>query len=57
MGGREAFSRPHETRSDILKNMAELKKPGVNVFLYKPFRKAELARLVGDLAGRRSKSF
>lgn len=63
MGGREAFHRLREIRSDIPiviasgfakeEDMAELKKLGANGFLNKPFRKVELAQMVGNLTGRK----
>ena len=67
MGGREAFSRLREIRSDIPiiiasgfakeEDMTELNKLGVNGFLNKPFRKVELAGIVGKSVGRKDTSF
>jgi len=56
MGGREAFGKLREIRSDIPivissgfskeEDLSELKKQGASGFLNKPFRKAELAEMV-----------
>ncbi len=61
MGGREAFHRLREIRPDIPiviasgfakeDDMTELKKLGANGFLNKPFRKVELAAMIGKLIG------